>query len=105
MLETGKVTRVGGNEPITVDVRVIAATNRKPEEAVAKGKLREDLLYRLNVFPIQLPPLRDRARGRRAARRALPGPAQQGARHDEGLHAARARTGCAATTGRATCAS
>jgi two-component system, NtrC family, response regulator AtoC len=60
VLETGKVTRIGGNEPFTVDVRMIAATNRRPEEAVAKGKLREDLLYRLNVFPINLPPLRDR---------------------------------------------
>jgi two-component system, NtrC family, response regulator HydG len=60
VLETNKVTRIGGNEPIVVDVRVLAATNRRPEEAVAKGKLREDLLYRLNVFPIGLPPLRDR---------------------------------------------
>lgn len=60
VLETSKVTRIGGNEPITVDVRVLAATNRRPEEAVSKGKLREDLLYRLNVFPIQLPALRDR---------------------------------------------
>jgi two-component system response regulator AtoC len=60
VLETGKVTRIGGSESLTADVRVIAATNRKPEEAVAKGKLREDLLYRLNVFPILLPPLRDR---------------------------------------------
>jgi two-component system, NtrC family, response regulator HydG len=60
VLETAKVTRIGGNEPIAVDVRVLAATNRRPEEAVAKGKLREDLLYRLNVFPIGLPPLRDR---------------------------------------------
>jgi DNA-binding NtrC family response regulator len=60
VLETSKVTRIGGNEPLTVDVRVLAATNRRPEEAVAKGKLREDLLYRLNVFPIALPPLRDR---------------------------------------------
>jgi two-component system, NtrC family, response regulator AtoC len=60
VLETGKVTRVGGNEAILVDVRVVGATNRRPEEAVAKGKLREDLLYRLNVFPIQLPPLRER---------------------------------------------
>jgi DNA-binding NtrC family response regulator len=60
VLETSKVTRVGGNDPITVDVRVVAASNRRPEDAVAKGKLREDLLYRLNVFPIHLPPLRDR---------------------------------------------
>jgi two-component system response regulator AtoC len=60
VLETGTVTRIGGSEQIKVDVRVIAATNRKPEEAVAQGKLREDLLYRLNVFPIELPPLRDR---------------------------------------------
>jgi len=60
VLESGKVTRIGGSESLSSDVRVIAATNRKPEEAVAKGKLREDLLYRLNVFPIPLPPLRDR---------------------------------------------
>ena len=61
VLETGTAMRVGGGDPFTVDVRVIAATNRQPERAVAEGKLREDLLYRLNVFPILLPPLRDRA--------------------------------------------
>ena len=60
VLETGTVTRIGGSELIRVDVRVISATNRRPEEAVTQGKLREDLLYRLNVFPIELPPLRDR---------------------------------------------
>ncbi|PYQ22876.1 MAG: sigma-54-dependent Fis family transcriptional regulator [Acidobacteria bacterium] len=60
VLETGAVTRVGGTEAINVDVRVVAATNRQPEEAVAAGKLREDLLYRLNVFPIHLPTLWDR---------------------------------------------
>jgi two-component system, NtrC family, response regulator HydG len=60
VLETGKVTRIGGNESIPVDVRVIAASNRRPEEAVTSGKLREDLHYRLNVFPIHLPPLRER---------------------------------------------
>ncbi len=60
VLETGRVMRIGGNDSFVVDVRVIAASNRRPEEAVAKGKLREDLHYRLNVFPIQLPPLRDR---------------------------------------------
>ncbi|HZE19807.1 MAG TPA: sigma-54 dependent transcriptional regulator, partial [Candidatus Angelobacter sp.] len=60
VLETGTCTRVGGDEPIAVDVRVIAASNRLPETAVKEGKFREDLLYRLNVFPITLPPLRDR---------------------------------------------
>src|SRR4029450_4002672 len=60
VLEQGAVLRVGGSEPLQVDVRVIAASNRKTEQAVAEGKLREDLLYRLNVFPLQLPPVRER---------------------------------------------
>jgi len=60
VLESGTLTRLGGERLIEVDVRVVAATNRIPSEAVKEGKLREDLLYRLNVFPIQLPPLRDR---------------------------------------------
>ena len=60
VLESGTFTRVGMNTSIATDVRVIAATNRVPERAVADGKLREDLYHRLNVFPIQLPPLRDR---------------------------------------------
>jgi DNA-binding NtrC family response regulator len=59
-LETSAITRVGGTEPIKVDVRIIAATSRRVEEAVAAGTLREDLYYRLNVFPISLPPLRER---------------------------------------------
>jgi DNA-binding NtrC family response regulator len=61
VLETGTFMRVGSTTPIETDVRVIAATNRTPEQAVASGKLREDLYYRLNVFPIGLPPLRDRS--------------------------------------------
>jgi len=60
VLETGTLTRIGGEKTIDIDVRVIAATNRVPEQAVQECKLREDLWYRLNVFPISLPPLRDR---------------------------------------------
>ena len=60
VLESGTLTRVGGDAPISVDVRLIAASNRVPKEAVQAGRLREDLFYRLNVFPIVLPPLCDR---------------------------------------------
>ncbi|HWP19301.1 MAG TPA: sigma-54 dependent transcriptional regulator [Burkholderiaceae bacterium] len=60
VLETGSFTRVGATQPIAIDVRVIGATNRQPEKAVADGKLREDLYHRLNVFPVHLPPLRER---------------------------------------------
>jgi len=60
VLEEKEFTRVGGNEPIKVDVRVISATNRDMKEAVAKGQFREDLYYRLNVVNIELPPLRER---------------------------------------------
>ena len=60
VLESGRLARVGGTEPIEVDVRIVAATNRNPEEAVRSGRLREDLFYRLNVFPIAMPPLRNR---------------------------------------------
>jgi len=61
VLETGMFMRVGSTQTIESDVRVIAATNRSPDDAVRAGKLREDLMYRLNVFPIHMPPLRDRA--------------------------------------------
>lgn len=60
VLEESKVRRLGGKNEISVDVRVLAATNRPVEEAVEKKLLREDLYYRLNVFQIALPPLRDR---------------------------------------------
>jgi DNA-binding NtrC family response regulator len=60
VIETGSFSRVGGVTPIVCDVRIIAASNREPELALADGKLREDLYHRLNVFPIRLPPLRQR---------------------------------------------
>ena len=60
VLEDSKVRRLGARAEITVDVRVIAATNKNLEEAIRKGEFREDLYYRLNVFQIILPPLRER---------------------------------------------
>lgn len=59
-IEEKTFTRVGGNHPITVDVRIIAATNRPLEDMVRERTFREDLFFRLNVFPIVLPPLRER---------------------------------------------
>ncbi len=60
ILEDSRVRRLGGKTEFEVDVRIVAATNRQPEEAVKKGSFREDLFYRLNVFHIHLPPLRER---------------------------------------------
>ena len=61
VLETGEFERLGSPRTIKVDVRVIAATNRELTEEIRKGRFREDLYYRLNVFPIRVPPLRERA--------------------------------------------
>lgn len=60
VLETGTFMRIGSNQEFHTNVRIIAATNRDPEQAIAAGKLRLDLYHRLNVFPISIPPLRER---------------------------------------------
>ena len=60
VLQEQQFRRVGGNELINVDLRVVSATNRNPEQAVEEGKLRKDLYYRLNVVPIHIPSLRER---------------------------------------------
>ncbi len=59
-LQSGVISRIGGKASIRLDVRIIAATNQNLEEMIAKGSFREDLFYRLNVVPINMPPLRDR---------------------------------------------
>jgi hydrogenase-4 transcriptional activator len=60
VLQDGSLERVGGHQSITVDVRIVAATHRNLEIMVAEGSFREDLWYRISVFPIRLPPLRER---------------------------------------------
>ncbi len=60
VLETGVIERLGGERPLTVEVRVIAATNKDLSKAAQQGQFREDLLFRLNVLPVHIPPLRER---------------------------------------------
>ena len=60
VLQERTFERIGSNDSITADVRIVAATHRNLEQAIVDGEFREDLFYRLNVFPIEMPPLRDR---------------------------------------------
>ena len=88
VLETGSFMRVGSTTPVETDVRVIAATNRVPTEAVASGKLREDLMYRLDVFPIRMPSLHERPTTSRCCR-ALPAGHRPARRREQALPAHR----------------
>jgi two-component system nitrogen regulation response regulator NtrX len=81
-LETGVLHRVGAEQPTTVEVRAVSATNRRLEQAVYAGTFREDLFFRLNIFPIHLPPLRERIEDlplliRHLARRVRPNQPQR----------------------------
>ncbi len=76
VIQDGELERVGGTATLKVDVRLVAATNRRLDEEVKAGRFRQDLWYRLNVFPITVPPLRQRPEDIPAARPALRGEAQ-----------------------------
>jgi two-component system nitrogen regulation response regulator NtrX len=84
-IESGEIERVGGGRPIKVDVRVLSATNKDLSRAVAEGTFREDLYFRLNVIPLEIPPLRER-----------PDDIPELVRHFSAVH--RARTGQPLTT-------
>ena len=106
VLETGEFERLGSPKTIKVDVRLIAATNRDLLEEIKKGRFREDLYYRLNVFPIRVPPLRERAGRHPGAGLGLPRGvlAPAWARRSPRSRARRWRRS-SAIPGRATCAS
>ena len=106
VLQDGEFTRLGGRRPVRVDARVLATTNARLGEAVAAGRFREDLYFRLNVIRIEIPPLRERIEDvpllcDHFLRRYAP-------RYGSAVRAACPRSCCrrsCATTGRATCAS
>ena len=60
VIEDGQVTRIGGTQPIPIDVRIISATNARLSTALAEGRFRRDLFYRVSTLPVEMPPLRER---------------------------------------------
>ena len=85
-IQEKEVRRIGGTEQIKLDVRVLAATNKKLEEEISKGRFREDLYYRFNVITFTIPPLREKGDGYSHPGRALPEEAQRGERQEKGAH-------------------
>ena len=106
-LQDKQFERVGESRTRTADVRIVAATNRDLEADVRAGRFREDLLYRLNVVEIRVPPLRERPRGHRAAGAALPRllRARRAPRRVPELSPGGRGGAASPTRGRATCAS
>ena len=106
VLDTRAFRRVGGNEELDVDVRLVASSNRDLAEAVKNGSFRSDLFYRLNVFPLWMPPLRLRKDGPSGPREPLPvARRREGAARIHGVRGRRSSRRWPATTGPATCAS
>ena len=104
VLETGSVLPVGSEREVPVDARIVAATNRDPKKAIADKALREDLYYRLSVFPITLPPLRARIQDVPLLVDHFLSQAQTAGAQGRGF-SPRIRRACARITGPATCAS
>ena len=77
VLQQKVVTRIGGVQSIPVDFRLVAATHRDLKEMVQEGRFRNDLLYRLNLFPLRIPPLRGKSGRLIPAHRILPEPSEK----------------------------
>ena len=93
VLQERRFRRLGGTDEVEADIRIIAATNRDLAKMVAEGQFREDLFYRINVIPIRLPPLRERARRHPATRGAFHGAVRGADVQADYRHLARGRGG------------